>query len=142
MSPVISLFSETLAGLDSIRAYGRAEAFVTKSFEAIDTNTSPHFYFHMAARFLALYMDMTVNMLTCGVFVFAVAMRDELPVTVLALAIIYVNRLTGTLQWTLRNFVEVENALTSVERMMHYGELKTEAPYRATKENGLIKPAE
>jgi hypothetical protein len=47
---------------------------------------------------------------------------------VLALALTHVLQLTGMLQWWTRQTVEVENNMTSVERMVEYINLPQEPP--------------
>jgi ATP-binding cassette subfamily C (CFTR/MRP) protein 4 len=53
----------------------------------------------------------------------AMAIRDRVSAAVLALALTHVLQLTGMLQWWVRQTAEVENAMTSVERMLEYTEL-------------------
>lgn len=52
----------------------------------------------------------------------------QISAAVLALALTHVLQLTGMLQWWTRQTVEVENNMTSVERMVEYMNLPQEPP--------------
>ena len=52
----------------------------------------------------------------------------QISAAVLALALTHVLQLTGMLQWWTRQTVEVENNMTSVERMVEYINLPQEPP--------------
>ena len=52
----------------------------------------------------------------------------QITAAVLALALTHVLQLTGMLQWWTRQTVEVENNMTSVERMVEYINLPQEPP--------------
>uniref|UniRef100_A0A671USD4 Multidrug resistance-associated protein 4-like n=1 Tax=Sparus aurata TaxID=8175 RepID=A0A671USD4_SPAAU len=49
------------------------------------------------------------------------------------LVLTYAVTLVGNFQWTMRQSAEVENMMTSVERVMEYTELKSEAPWTTQK---------
>lgn len=55
-------------------------------------------------------------------------MHLQISAAVLALALTHVLQLTGMLQWWTRQTVEVENNMTSVERMVEYIKLPQEPP--------------
>jgi len=57
-----------------------------------------------------------------------VAVAVQVSAAVLALALTHVLQLTGMLQWWTRQTVEVENNMTSVERMVEYINLPQEPP--------------
>lgn len=64
--------------------------------------------------------------------------RLQITAAVLALALTHVLQLTGMLQWWTRQTVEVENNMTSVERMVEYMNLPQEPPRLVQVLSGLI----
>ena len=46
--------------------------------------------------------------------------------------------MTGTAQWGMRQSAEMENMMTSVERIQEYGKLEEEAPLETEKGNKVI----
>ena len=46
--------------------------------------------------------------------------------------------LLGQFQWGIRQSAEVENQMTSVERVVEYGKLSSEAPLESSKGNKII----
>ena len=53
------------------------------------------------------------------------------------LAISSAMSLTGALQWGVRQAADTENQMTSVERVVEYGQLPSEAPLESTKGRSL-----
>ena len=56
-SPVISLFEETLRGLDSIRGYGMSQTFVKELENRMDINNSAYWFYYISGRWLSVRLD-------------------------------------------------------------------------------------
>ena len=120
-SPIFSAFEEMLAGVETIRASDRREAFLNDNIRRVDVNTSIYIHFHLASRWLALRLDIVGVAILCSVTGFALFLdHKEEDVKFIGLGLIYAIQITGLLQWTIRTFIETENNLTSVERLGHY----------------------
>ena len=75
------------------------------------------------ARWVGFRLDViSAATLTAGVLL-AMAIRDRVSSAILALALTNTLQLTGMLQWWVRQTAEVENTMTSVERMLEYTRL-------------------
>ncbi|XP_037120770.1 multidrug resistance-associated protein 4-like isoform X2 [Syngnathus acus] len=126
-SPVFSHLSSSLQGLCSIRALGGEER-LTKAFDSHqDRHSEAWFLFLMTSRWFALRLDSI-----CSVFITiatfgCILLRDGLEAGEVGLVLTYAVTLVGNFQWTVRQSAELENMMTSVERVVEYTELKSEA---------------
>ncbi|XP_056895808.1 ATP-binding cassette sub-family C member 4-like isoform X2 [Takifugu flavidus] len=128
-SPVFSHLSSTLHGLSTIRAFKVQQAFQQMFDEFQDIHSEAWFLFLTTSRWLAVRVDGI-----CSVFVTTTAFaclyfRDELEPGSVGLALSYAMTLTGMFQWGVRQSAEIENMMTSVERVVEYAELESEAPW-------------
>ncbi|KAM6945546.1 ATP-binding cassette sub-family C member 4 [Aplochiton taeniatus] len=128
-SPVFSHLSSSLQGLWTIRAF-RAEERFQNTFDAHqDLHSESWFLFLTTSRWFAIRLDAI-----CSVFVSITAfgcifLRDQLEAGSVGLALSYSVTLMGMFQWGVRQSAEVENLMTSVERVVEYTELESEAPW-------------
>uniref|UniRef100_A0A3P8RCJ0 Multidrug resistance-associated protein 4 n=1 Tax=Astatotilapia calliptera TaxID=8154 RepID=A0A3P8RCJ0_ASTCA len=128
-SPVLSHLSSSLNGLSTIRA-SRSEEKLKKDFDAHqDLHSEAWFLFLMTSRWFALRLDSI-----CSIFITLTAfglilLRDGLVAGEVGLVLTYAVTLMGNFQWTVRQSAEVENMMTSVERVVEYTELKNEGPW-------------
>ncbi|TRY79142.1 hypothetical protein TCAL_05895 [Tigriopus californicus] len=126
-SPIFSQLSSTLGGLTSIRAY-RAEHILVKEFDRIqDIHTSAWYSFLATTRWFGLWLDwLVVVYLACCVssFLFMNGSSQSGDVGVVLTSCIM---LTGMLQWGMRQTAEMENLMTSTERVLEYGKIQSEA---------------
>uniref|UniRef100_A0A8C4NTD4 Multidrug resistance-associated protein 4 n=1 Tax=Dicentrarchus labrax TaxID=13489 RepID=A0A8C4NTD4_DICLA len=122
-SPVFSHLSSSLQGLWTIRAL-RAEDRLKKAFDAHqDLHSEAWFLFLMTSRWFALRLDSI-----CSIFITFATFGLE--AGEVGLVLTYAVTLVGNFQWTMRQSAEVENMMTSVERVVEYTELKSEAPWK------------
>uniref|UniRef100_A0A8C5FS48 Cystic fibrosis transmembrane conductance regulator n=1 Tax=Gadus morhua TaxID=8049 RepID=A0A8C5FS48_GADMO len=139
-SPVFSHLSSSLQGLWTIRAF-RAEQRFQNVFDAHqDLHSETWYLFLTSSRWFAMRLD-----LLCAVFVIiliyaCVLLRDSAGDVGLALS--YAITLMGMFQWGVRQSAEVENLMTSVERVMEYTELESEAPWETEKRPPLDWPSQ
>ena len=125
-SPVFSHLSTSLHGLTTIRALS-AQPALRAQFERVqDLHSSAWFAFISSTRWLGVWLDwMVVVYLACVVYSLLLLGGDLLGGDV-GLAISSCIMLTGQLQWGVRQSAEVENLMTSVERVMEYSTLEME----------------
>ncbi|XP_037318658.2 ATP-binding cassette sub-family C member 4-like isoform X2 [Pungitius pungitius] len=132
-SPVFSHLSSSLQGLWTIRAFG-AEERLKKAFDAHqDLHSEAWFLFLMTSRWFALYLDAICALLITFSTFGCILLRDGLKAGEVGLVLTYVVTLVGNFQWTVRQSAEVENMMTSVERVVEYTELESEAPWETEK---------
>uniref|UniRef100_A0A8D3B231 Multidrug resistance-associated protein 4 n=1 Tax=Scophthalmus maximus TaxID=52904 RepID=A0A8D3B231_SCOMX len=134
-SPVFSHLSSSLQGLSTIRAFKVQQRFQQMFDKYQDLHSEAWFLFLTTSRWFAVRLDGI-----CSVFVTITAfgciyLRDGTvwPGAV-GLALSYAVTLTGMFQWGVRQSAEIENMMTSVERVVEYAELESEAPWETDKQ--------
>uniref|UniRef100_A0A3P9LA07 Multidrug resistance-associated protein 4 n=1 Tax=Oryzias latipes TaxID=8090 RepID=A0A3P9LA07_ORYLA len=128
-SPVFSHLSSTLQGLSTIRAFRVQERFQQMFDEYQDLHSEAWFLFLTTSRWFAVRLDVI-----CSVFVTITAfgclyLKEGLKPGAVGLALTYAVTLTGMFQWGVRQSAEIENMMTSVERVVEYAELESEAQW-------------
>uniref|UniRef100_A0A8C7QZJ1 Multidrug resistance-associated protein 4 n=1 Tax=Oncorhynchus mykiss TaxID=8022 RepID=A0A8C7QZJ1_ONCMY len=132
-SPVFSHLSSSLQGLWTIRAF-RAEERFQNTFDTYqDLHTESWFLFLVTSRWFALRLDGI-----CAAFVTVTGkcsylFQSGLEAGAVGLVLSYAVTLLGNFQWTIRQSAEMENMMTSVERVVEYSELESEAPWETQK---------
>ncbi|XP_047457991.1 ATP-binding cassette sub-family C member 4-like [Mugil cephalus] len=128
-SPVFSHLSSSLQGLSTIRAFRVQQRFQQMFDEYQDLHSEAWFLFLTTSRWFAVRLDGI-----CSVFVTITAfgclyLRDGLEPGAVGLALSYAITLTGMFQWGVRQSAEIENMMTSVERVVEFADLESEAPW-------------
>uniref|UniRef100_A0A8C5FNE8 Multidrug resistance-associated protein 4-like n=1 Tax=Gadus morhua TaxID=8049 RepID=A0A8C5FNE8_GADMO len=122
-SPVFSHLSSSLQGLATIRAF-RAQHRFQEMFDACqDLHTEAWFLFLTTSRWFAVRLDGI-----CSTFIAVSFSAISLPGAV-GLVLSYALTLIGMFQWGVRQSAEVENMMTSVERVVEYTQLESEGAW-------------
>lgn len=117
--PLYSFFSESLSGLSSIRAFGRADDFAEQMDARIDRSSSPIYAQRMAERWLSLRLEFIGILIIAAAGVAAVFAQDVYPGLV-GLSLAYSLRATGLLTFLVRSVTEAETQMTASEQVLLY----------------------
>ncbi|XP_065206730.1 multidrug resistance-associated protein 1-like isoform X3 [Planococcus citri] len=134
-SPIYSHFGETVAGAQSIRAYGRQEKFIKQSEEKVDFNQKSYYPNIVSNRWLSVRLETVGNIIIFFAALFAVLGRDTLSPGLVGLSVSYALQITQTLNWLVRMTSEVETNIVAVERIKEYGETPQEAAWQVHNES-------
>lgn len=127
-SPIYAHFSETLAGISTIRSYDQEERFVTENQRKLDENQKAYFASVVANRWLGIRVEFIGTCVVSLAALFAVLERDNIDPGMAGLSLTYALNITGVLNWVVRMSTEAETQLVSVERVIQYMKVETEAP--------------
>ncbi|KAL9966836.1 hypothetical protein ACROYT_G024964 [Oculina patagonica] len=127
-SPVFSHISETLNGLDTIRTRGRQTDFVEEFYRYQDVHNQSNIMVMASGRWLGVRLDVLASLLIGAVAMAAVVMSQDAASA--GLALVYVIQTVSMTQLAVRKTSDVENLMTSVERIMTYTKLDSEPGYK------------
>uniref|UniRef100_A0A803QSI2 ABC-type xenobiotic transporter n=1 Tax=Cannabis sativa TaxID=3483 RepID=A0A803QSI2_CANSA len=128
-TPILHHFAESLSGSATIRAFQQEDRFIQLNLFLIDNHSTPWFHNVAAMEWLSFRL----NMLSNFVFAFSLVLLVTLPEGVInpsiaGLAVTYginLNVLQASVIW---NICNAENKMISVERIIQYSNIQSEAP--------------
>lgn len=130
-SPIYAHFQESLAGISTIRAYMQTKRFSLENEWRMDANLRAYYPSISANRWLAVRLEFIGSVIILAAASFAiisVSTGSGLSAGMVGLAMSYALQITQSLNWIVRQTVEVETNIVSVERVLEYANLPSEAP--------------
>ena len=128
-SPVFSHLSATLHGLSTVRAFHAQEQFCQIFHSHQNLHTQAWFLFLSTTRWFGIVIDSLSAVFVMGVSFSCIIAADvfQLDSGLVGLSLTYALSLMGAFQWGVRQSAEVENQMTSTERVLQYVDIKPEA---------------
>ncbi|KAF5283716.1 hypothetical protein FQR65_LT13751 [Abscondita terminalis] len=137
-SPVFAHLNASLQGLTSIRAF-RSEPTLIKEFDELqDLHSVAWFLFISTSRAFGYWLDLICVIYIASVTLSFLLIGEDTFGGNVGLAITQSLGLTGMFQWGMRQSAEMENQMTSVERVLEYNDIEHE---RSLESNSKKKPA-
>ncbi|KAF2868308.1 multidrug resistance-associated protein 1 [Massariosphaeria phaeospora] len=130
-SPIYAHFQESLSGMSTIRAYNQQKRFELENEWRVDANLRAYFPSINANRWLAVRLEFigsVIILASAGFAIVSVSNHSGLSAGMVGLAMSYALQITSSLNWIVRQTVEVETNIVSVERVLEYAALPSEAP--------------
>lgn len=130
-SPVYAHFQESLSGIATIKAYRQQNRFAMENEWRVDENLRAYFPNINANRWLAVRLEFIgsfIILAAAGFAIISVATGSGLSAGLVGLAMSYALQITQSLNWIVRQTVEVETNIVSVERVLEYARLPPEKP--------------
>lgn len=113
-------------GLATIRAF-KAEKMLIQEFDQNqDNHSSAWFLFVASSRAFGFWLDMLCIIFIAGVIFSLLTFNKSLYGGDIGLVITQYYGLMGSLQWGMRQWSELENQMTSVERVLEYSKVESE----------------
>ena len=126
MSPIFSIFSETLLGLTTVRAFRVEDSFRTKAGHFLEESNRCFWPIQCVNRWLSIRLELTGTFIVlssavvCSVF--------DVSAGLAGLAVSSALNLSGLMSWMVRQTTELEVNMNSVERLVEYDDTPREAP--------------
>ncbi|KAF9899576.1 hypothetical protein EC991_008613 [Linnemannia zychae] len=138
-SPIYQHFSETLAGVSTIRAMNVSPQFILDNAKKSNVSANAWFTFLMSNRWLQVRLESLGAIIVLGASMFAVLSRNSLNTSTVGLSITYALTITEELTWAIRSYSDLANQLVSIERIDEYVHKNPEAPSTLPEDNNLPK---
>uniref|UniRef100_A0A1Y1N6S3 Uncharacterized protein n=2 Tax=Photinus pyralis TaxID=7054 RepID=A0A1Y1N6S3_PHOPY len=125
-SPVFEHSNSTLRGLTSIRAFKSQAIFQQKFDELQDVNSSVWYLYTSCSKAFSFWLDcICVIYIALVTFSCIISKSADFGGNV-GLAITKAMSLSGRFQWGMRQWSDLENQMTSVERVLEYSRIEKE----------------
>ena len=125
-SPIFGNFAESLRGVATIRAFGLEENFEQMNSGLIDSSNKAYWPLVSSNRWLSVRLEFVGNSIVFATAM-CVAILSFQGAGMAGLAITSSLNLTGLMSWLVRMSTELEVNMNSVERLLEYDSLPTEA---------------
>ncbi|KAL8559263.1 hypothetical protein ACOMHN_040387 [Nucella lapillus] len=139
-SPVYSYLSASLQGLHTIRAFSMEERCAGEFSAHQDAHSEAWLLVLAGTRWLASRLDLLCALFVTSVTFCAVLAVGSMDAGMVGLSVTYSMTLMGMFQWGVRQSAEVENQMISVERVLEYSRLPSEAELESSSEKGGRPP--
>ncbi|KAJ3105437.1 hypothetical protein HDU97_008053 [Phlyctochytrium planicorne] len=127
-SPIFSMFSETLTGAATIRAYGAEQRFEKENMRRIDANHRAYFYLWATNRWLGVRVSSVAGIVIFVSAAITVLSRTAIGPELAAIALIWSLNFCDYLIWLIREQARLEMTLNAVERVEEYLVIDQELP--------------
>ncbi|KAF2071736.1 hypothetical protein CYY_006941 [Polysphondylium violaceum] len=126
-SPIYAHFSETLAGVTTIRAFQEAFRFSSENEKLLDDNQKCYYINISANRWLALRLEFLGACIVTSAVLYTVLASHHIDPGTAGLVITYALAITSNMNWMVRMSCDLENSVVSIERIQEYCSLPSEA---------------
>lgn len=119
-SPIYAALSETLTGLETIRAYGDTGRFFQNYLARMERNEKLFYHLWMSMSWVTARLELGSSCVLLAVSLLTVCLRTTVSPIALGLALSYSLQLTALFQRTVQLTIDVTTYMTSTERICEY----------------------
>ncbi|KAG1520063.1 hypothetical protein G6F52_008021 [Rhizopus delemar] len=127
-SPILRLYSDTLNGLLTIRAYGEEWTMMKKMFNKLDDNMRPFYTLWTTNRWLFVRVELLGTLLSLFIAILLVHKMDSIDAGMAGIALTFSTSLLEYVYWLMRQSTTVDMYFESVERINEYLNMPQEPP--------------
>lgn len=124
-SPMFEQFKSALAGIGTIRAFGKTDAYADRFFKMIDAHARATWYIVLFNRWLAIRLNIIGAIFAILVAVVIVSTKD-IDASLAGFALSFALQYSGAIMMTIRQYASIELAMNAVERIVEYSKVPTE----------------
>jgi ABC-type multidrug transport system fused ATPase/permease subunit len=133
-SPIFEHYTQALQGISTIRAFDRAAEYTKTMFTRLDRHGQILFHMHVFKRWLGWQLNV-VGSIFATIIAIVIVQGSNMDASLGGFALTFALSYTNLIFWSLRNYVELELGMNSIERIVEYTTMETE------KQGGVDVPA-
>ncbi|CAA6668102.1 unnamed protein product [Spirodela intermedia] len=128
-APILHHFAESVAGAATIRCFNQEERFIARNLSLVDDYSRVTFHNSATMEWLSVRINFLFNLVFLIMLIFLVTLkRSSVDPSLAGLAATYGLNLNVLQAWVIWNLCNVENKMISVERILQYSRVPSEAP--------------
>ncbi|PRQ40004.1 putative xenobiotic-transporting ATPase [Rosa chinensis] len=128
-APILHHFSESTVGATTIRCFNQQNRFLTKAMNEIDDFSRVAFHNNATMEWLSVRINFLFNLAFLVVLIVLVNQpKSAIEPTLAGVAASYGLNVTVLQAWVIWNLCNVENKMISVERILQFTGIESEAP--------------
>jgi ATP-binding cassette subfamily C (CFTR/MRP) protein 1 len=125
-SPIYNCFSETLVGLDTIRAWNLQDQFLDEQLGHMKKNLACYLNACMSETWVQIRLEMVTTLVISSLALIAVSLKESVDAELVGLALVYSIQLTAMMQRTCQLVVMISQFMTACERVLSFASLEQE----------------
>ncbi|GAA5991895.1 hypothetical protein JCM10908_002259 [Rhodotorula pacifica] len=127
-SPLFSVYSEAIAGVAVIRAFGSSARFMALMLERATTNVTFYWYLWGTNRWLSMRFSL-LSALVVGLTGYVlIAAGDKMDAALAGFTLTFALNISNDILFLVRRYTSLELSMVGVERVKEFSEIKQEAP--------------
>lgn len=131
-TPLYSSFTETYNGVHVIQAFQKKNFFLEKTYGHIDQFNSANHMSIVANNWISIRIELLGNIVVLITALFCVLMRGVISPGMAGLCVTCALKITSTLNLLIQSFTYLVNDIVSVERLMEYTQISSEAEWHSS----------
>ncbi|KAJ1821431.1 hypothetical protein LPJ60_002614 [Coemansia sp. RSA 2675] len=134
-SPMLSLISEMVAGVESIRAFGAQSQYIVEIMNRTDLYYQPDYLISAARSWLGMRTSLSGSVVSFSATILILMNLDRIDAGLAGFILMYTNSFSSTMMFFVHRYSFCEADMSSVERINQYMLLDQEAPAFSDPEN-------
>ncbi|KAM0947029.1 putative ABC-type xenobiotic transporter [Dioscorea sansibarensis] len=128
-APILHHLSESISGAATIRCFNQEDRFITRNLSLIDDYSRVTFYNFATMEWLSVRINFLFNLVLFFILIILVTLpKNAIDPSLAGLAATYGLNLNVLQGWVIWNLCNVENKMISVERILQFSDIPSEAP--------------
>jgi ABC-type multidrug transport system fused ATPase/permease subunit len=119
-SPLYALFTESVTGLATLRAFGWRDALERRHHELLDRSQKPFYLLYAVQRWLTLVLDMIVTVIAVLVVVLVTQLRGILPAGLIGVALVNIIQFSQHLKLLMTFWTTLETHIGAISRIKSF----------------------